>query len=120
MKNPETGEYRTPGGCSAWNGRTFGGARVDVKCNVGYIQFGKSGWYSAKDVGQDTMRFWFEEAEDPGCFWNRGASQSFKDKWGKISDEEMSASIWDLELNMVTLRFEPTNMRDPEDWFKPC
>jgi len=113
------GEYRTPGGCSAWNGKTFGGAAVDAKCGGAAINFSRGGWYYLKNMTLAEIFHWFEDREDPGCAWN-ASSKEFKDQWRPISQEEFDGMLWDKLWSSSTRKWENTFARPELDWFEPC
>jgi hypothetical protein len=114
------GEYRTPGGCSAWNGRCFNGAEHDFKCDIAYISFARSGWYRRPQTPLYILRDWFEGNEDPGCEWNSTRGAEFRASWKAIRFEEFQITYRDYVFNTNTLMFEPATNRPVEDWFEPC
>ena len=113
------GQYWTPGGCSAWNGKCFTGAAVNTKCGGAAIAFAHGGWYVHRTMTYPFMHDWFYHKEDPGCAWN-GSSQSFRDGWKAVDDPTFRTLTWDVFWNPVSLEFENTYVRPPEDWFEPC
>jgi len=114
------GEYRTPGGCSAWHGRCFSTARYDGKCSIGYIEFRRGGWYVAKPLLGWILQGWFDGNEDPGCYWNEGTSPDFKKLWGKAESINWETTFYDFEWTATTGLFLPGGNRPAGDWDKPC
>lgn len=114
------GQYWTPGGCSAWNGRCFSGAAHDFKCNIGYIAFTHSGWYRRPQTPLYILRDWFEFNEDPGCAWNGYLGPEFRAQWKPIAFEEFNIAFKDYWFDTATLQFKPDSNRPESDWFLPC
>lgn len=114
------GEYFTPGGCSAWNGRCFDGAKYDFKCAVAYILFKGYGWYRAENIPWNVMDDWFTHNEDPGCWWNSKERTEFRFLWERVNDGIVFLATSDLEWDAATLEWNRTFARNERDWFTPC
>jgi len=82
------GKYWTPGGCSAWNGRTFSAAAIDSVCNYNFLAFTRSGWYYNKTIPWRDFFDWLQRNEDPGCSFNARQRGPNPDIWTPITFEE--------------------------------
>jgi len=109
------GEYWTPNGCSAWNGRCFAAARHDAQCNVAFIQFTRSGWYRAEEIAFAVMVAMFEGNEDAGCDWNCSQNAAFKQKWSPVTDAAAASAKFDAEWNPADPFWTFTGNRNPSD-----
>lgn len=114
------GRYWTPGGCSAWNGRTFTGAAIDHLCDITYLYFRRSGWYESHQADKREVIRVFRDLEDPGCWWNAARNTGLWETFTPI-DYRLFASrkqdeFWDIQTGKWMLGDE----RSVEEWLNGC
>lgn len=100
------GQYWTPGGCSAWNGRAFSGAAIDALCNFNFLHFGRSGWYYNKTIPWRDFFTWLENNEAPGCSFNTRQRGPNPDSWKPITPELFATQRIVYWWDSVTMKWD--------------
>lgn len=100
------GKYWTPGGCSAWNGRTFNGAAIDSVCGFNFLSFTRSGWYVNQTIPWRDFFDWLTNNENPGCGFNHDLRLPNPPIWKPVAFEIFQTMKivywWDAETMQWT------------------